>query len=349
MRRAHVLRLAAVAALTLGACGKSPQRVEASAATATGERLLLTERTVADLKPVAAMVTTKDMAEARARIGGTLVRLAVKEGDQVRKGQVVAVVTDARLALETRAYEAQAASAAAEATRARAELGRVQKLYDQGFYAKARLEQAEAAARAAQGQLDAVRAQAAAAAELVGQGDVLAPASGRVLRADAPAGSVVSPGQSVATITAGEPLLRLEIPEAQARALRVGDSVPILAEDLPGVGSDGVVEQIYPAVTAGRVVADIRVSGLDSGLVGQRVRVRVKVGERQALVIPRRFVATRYGVDFVRVADRDGTAAEVAVQVSPGPRPDEAEVLSGLGRGDTIVAPPRALAQRGTR
>ncbi|HEY0648420.1 efflux RND transporter periplasmic adaptor subunit [Phenylobacterium sp.] len=349
MRRPHALSLTAAVVLALGACGKSPQRVEAAAADAAGERLVLAERTVADLKPVAALVTTKDMAEARARIGGTLVRLAVKEGDQVRKGQVVAVVTDQRLAFETRAYEGQVAAAVAEATRAKADFARIQTLYDQGVYAEARLEQAAAAARAAQGQLDAVRAQRSAAAELVGQGDVLAPASGRVLRADAPAGSVVSPGQSVATITAGEPLLRLEIPEAQARALRVGDSVPIMVEDLPGVGAAGVIEQVYPAVTAGRVVADIRVAGLDSGLVGQRVRVRVKVGERQALVIPRRFVATRYGVDFVRVAGRDGGAADIAVQVAPGPVADEVEVLSGLGRGDVIVAPPRTLAQGGTR
>lgn len=349
MRRPHALGLAAVLVLALAACGRSPQRVEAPAVGAVGERLVLAERTVADLKPVAALVTTKDMAEARARIGGTLVRLTVKEGDEVRKGQVVAVVTDQRLALETRAYRAQAAAAAAEATRARADLGRIQTLYEKGVYAKARLEQAQAAASAAQSQLDAVRAQGAAAAELERQGEVLAPASGRVLRADAPAGSVVGPGQSVATITAGEPLLRLEIPEAQAHALKVGDSVAIVAEDLPGVAPSGLIEQVYPAVASGQVVADIRVAGLGSGLVGQRVRVLVKVGARQALMIPRRFVATRYGVDFVRVAGRDGGAADVAVQVAAGPAADEVEVLSGLGRGDVIVAPTRARTQGGTR
>jgi RND family efflux transporter MFP subunit len=285
------------------------------------------------------------MAEARARIGGTLTTLAVQEGDDVRKGQLVALVTDQRLSLETRGYDAQAAAAAAEATRARAELARISTLYEKGIYAKARLEQAQAAARSAQGLLDAARAQRAASAELASQGAVLAPTAGRVLRADSPAGSVVSPGQSVATITSGEPLLRLEIPEAQARALKVGDIVPIVASDLPGVASSGVIRQIYPAVAAGRVVADIAVSGLDTGLVGQRVRVRVKVGERTALLIPRRFVATRYGVDFVRVAGSGGQAAEVAVQLAPGLAPDQVEVLSGLTAGDTLLASGDVLAK----
>lgn len=338
MRRRSSLALLAAAGLALAACGGKPEPAHAPAPAATGERLVLSERVLDDMKPVGATVTTKDMGEARARIGGTLTRLAVKEGDYVRKGQLVALVSDPRLGLETRGYDAQAAAAGAEATRARAELARVKTLYQKGFYAKARLEEMQAAAQSADGMLDAARAQRAASAELANQGAVLAPSAGRVLRADSPAGSVVTAGQSVATITSGEALLRLEIPEAQARTLKVGAAVPIVTSDLPGVGSLGVIGQIYPSVTAGRVVADIAVPGLDTGLVGQRVRVRVKVGERKALVVPRRFVATRFGLDFVRVANGSGQAAEVAVQTAAGPTPADIEILSGLAAGDTLIA-----------
>ena len=103
-------------------------------------------------------------AEARARIGGTLVRLNVREGDFVRRGQVIGVVSDSRLGFEMRAYAAQASAAQAEAVRAQADLGRIRDLYQHGVYAKARLDQAEAAARAARGSLDAARAQTAASA-----------------------------------------------------------------------------------------------------------------------------------------------------------------------------------------
>ena len=333
-----ILAILTAAALALSACGEGRPKVEAPALAASGERLIVRQSIVPDLKPVAATVTTRDMGEARARIGGTLTRLLVREGDEVRKGQLLAVVSDQRLKFETTAYAAQVAAAEGEAARAAADLRRIRILYDKGIYAKARLDQTEAAAKAAQGALDAARAQRAASAELDAQGAILAPAAGRVLKAQVPAGSVVAQGQTVVTVTAGEPLLRLEIPEAQARALRAGQAVPIVAEDLPGIAPSGVITQIYPAVTDGRVVADIPVPGLRADLVGQRVRVQVKVGERTALVVPQRFVATRYGLDFVRVLGPKGVASDVAVQVAPGSAAGQVEVLSGLNPGDVILA-----------
>jgi RND family efflux transporter MFP subunit len=251
---------------------------------------------------------------------------------------MLGMITDQRLKLETASYAAQTAAAEAEATRARAELQRINALYEKGIYAKARLEQAEAATKAADGQVAAARAQQAASIEANAQGAILAPASGRVLRAATPAGSVVSAGQTVVVVAAGEPLLRLEIPEAQAEAVTVGAHVPILSEDLPGAAPAGIISRIYPAVSAGKVVADIRVAGLDGNLMGRRVRVQIKVGERQSFIIPKRFVATRYGVDFVRLVGPGGRTSDVIVQVTPAAAPDAVEVLSGLSSGDVILA-----------
>lgn len=327
------------AAIALAACGERPRPQAPPAPAAAGERLQVRLSQIPDIKPVAATVTTRRMGEARARIGGTLVRLNVKEGDHVKEGQVIALVADQRLNLETQGYGGQAAAAAAQATRAQADYTRIKTLYDQGIYAKARLDQAEADAKAAEGSLAAARAQQAASAELGAQGAILAPASGRVLKADVPAGSVVTAGQTVVTVTAGEPLLRIEVPEAQARALKVGDTVRIEPGDLPGAPAAGTIVQVYPAVTAGRVTADIAVAGLSADTVGQRVRVSVHLGERPALAVPRRFVSTRFGIDYVRVLDKAGRASEVAVQIAPVADAARVEVLSGLADGDMIVAP----------
>lgn len=341
------LLTASLLALTLGvaACSEKTAPPPAPPASAEGARLTLRLQPVDDLKPVAASVVTRDMAEARARIGGTLTELKVREGDEVRKGQLIGRVSDQRLTLETTAYDAQAAAAAAEAARASAELSRVQVLYDKGFYAKARLEQAQAAARAAEGMAAAARAQRAASAEMGSQGAILAPSSGRVVRADVPAGSVVAGGQSVATITSGEPLLRLELPEGQARALKVGEQAPVSADDLPGLAAYGTVVQIYPSVTGGQVTADLRVEGLRADLIGQRVRVQVKVGERDALVVPEAYAATRFGLDFVRLVGPDGAAREVAVQATPAPTKGQVEILSGAQAGDVLVAQAQGAAR----
>ncbi|MES2834946.1 MAG: efflux RND transporter periplasmic adaptor subunit [Pseudomonadota bacterium] len=333
--------LAATALLAggLSACGGEPE--VAATAPASGERLTVTEALIDAVKPASAVVASRDLGEARARIPGTLSQLNVREGDTVRQGQVIGVVTDNRVGLETAAYGAQVAAAEAEAARARADLSRIQTLFDRGIYAQARLDQALAASRAADAQVRAARAVRSASAETGAQGRILAPTSGRVLAADVPAGSVVSAGQSVATITAGPLVLRLELPEAQGRNLRVGQDVIVSSGDLPGV-SAGTIAQIYPASNAGQTTADIAVAGLGSDRVGQRVTVQVPVGQRRALVVPRRFVSTRYGIDFVRTVDRAGRVSEAPVQLGGPVADDRVEVLSGLKAGDVVLAPETA-------
>ena len=327
------------AGLLLSACGPARPVAPAAVAAPAADRLQVQLQTVADLKPVPATLTTRDMADARARISGVLVRLMVKAGDMVRQGQLIATVKDDRLAFQTGAYDAQVSAAAAQAAVARADLSRTRDLFSHGVYAQARLDQVDAQAKSANSALAAARAQRAASAEQGAQGAVLAPASGRVLTADVPAGSVVMPGQSIAKITAGPVVVRIELPEADGRALKVGDVVKLAAEDLRGAVSEGVIAQVYPDVTAGQITADVAAPGLPQDLIGQRVRAQIKIGERQALVIPRRYIATRFGVDYVRIIRTNGAASETPVQTTAGPSVDQAEILSGLRAGDVLTPP----------
>lgn len=322
--------------LALASCGGKEAADQASTTLPAGESLKLAASDIADMKAVGAEITTRDSAEALARIPGTLVSLSVREGDMVEKGQRIGTVVDARLGYETSAYGAQVAAAQAEAARARGDLARIQDLYNNKVYAKARLDQAVAMSRAADAQVAAARAQQGASASVAGQGAIVAPASGRVLRADIPAGSVVAPGMSVATITAGPPLLRLELPESLAGQVRNGAQILVAEGDLPDGSRQGRVTQVYPAVTGGRVRVDATVPGLSTQLVGRRVGVSIEVGRRSALVVPRRFVSTRYGIDQVDVVTADHRVSAVPVQVAPTTDPDRIEILSGVAAGDTL-------------
>ncbi len=334
---------ALAAALLLGACGeREPSPQPAQTAPAAG-RMTVRMQTVADLKPVPATLTSRDMAEARARIAGVLVSLTVREGDIVRQGQVIGRVKDDRLALQTVAFDAEVSAAAAEAARADADLARTRDLFTHGVYAQARLDQVEAQAKAANANLAAARAQRGASAELGAQGAILAPAAGRVLIADLPVGSVVMPGQTVAKITAGPTVVRIELPEGQARALKVGDVVQLAAEDLRGVAAQGTITQVYPSVTGGQVTADVSAPGLPQDLIGQRVRAQIKVGSRATLVVPRRYIVTRFGVDYARLVRADNTVSETPVQTTAGPTVGMVEVLSGLRAGDVLT--PSGTAQ----
>ncbi|MBI3439950.1 MAG: efflux RND transporter periplasmic adaptor subunit [Proteobacteria bacterium] len=293
-----------------------------------------------DFKTVSAVLTNRDIGDVRARIGGILQRVLVHEGDLVRRGQLLAVITDQSLSLQAQSGSANVAAAEAEAERARADQRRYQVLFDHGFLAQASLDQYVAAARAADAQLRAARAQAGALVAVSDQGGVKAPADGRVTRLPIPQGAVVLPGDVVVAISTGAPVLRIEVPESDASALTQGQHIRILGEGDELTPQTALVRQIYPAVDNGRVMADIDGSGFGPTFVGARVRVLVPTGERRAYIIPLRYITTRFGVDYVHLV-RQGSVLDVPVQ--RGARapidavPDGVEVLSGLRDGDQIV------------
>ncbi|MBK7162001.1 MAG: efflux RND transporter periplasmic adaptor subunit [Sphingomonadales bacterium] len=337
MSRRSYLPLILALTTPLAACGGGEQETAPKTeAVKGGERLLLKVTPMADMKAVGAEITTRDMAEATVRIPGILQSLTVREGDMVKKGQRIGMVVDTRLGYESAAFGAQIAAAQAEAGRAQAELERIRYLYNQNVYAKARLEQAEAAARAANAQVAAARAQQGAVSSVAGQGAIIAPASGRVLRADIPQGSAVAPGVSVATITAGEPIVRLDLPESLIGKVRVGARIALADPDMPSGSLIGQVVQVYPAIAGGRVRLDATVSGLATTSVGRRVNATVEVGQRNAIVVPRKFVSTRYGMDYVDVVAKDGALSSVPVQLAPAADSGMVEILSGVGEGDTL-------------
>ena len=332
--------------LALAACGDGDQaRAPAggmASATADGPQHVVARQPVPVWQSVSARVTSVDEARVVARIPGILEELTVLEGDRVDPGQLIGRIVDSQLAFQASAAAAQAAAARAHAAEAEADLERVRYLHANGVYAQARLDQAEAAAAAAQGAARAAAAQQDAIGAVAGQGAVRAPSAGRVLQADVPRGAPVSPGMPIAVITAGPTVLRLDLPEALAGRVKLGAQV---AAVMPG-GQQlrGQVTRLYPAVTAGQIAADAAVPGLPDDQIGRRIAARVEAGTRPALIVPAAFIVTRFGIDYVRLLGADGAVTDVPVQTAPAGNADQREVLSGIAAGDRLVAPRPAPA-----
>ncbi len=323
----------ALLSLPLAGCGSESEAPKATAP--AGPRLTLRATDTTNWQDVSAEIATVDQAQVLARIPGILTSLSVREGDMVRKGQVIGHIVDSQLGYQAGAYGAQAAAAQAQAAQAQAELDRVRFLFQNGVYAKARLEQAEAAATAAHAQTRAARAQQDAVSAVAGQGAVMAPASGRVLRADIPAGAPVAPGMAIAVITAGPTILRLDMPESLADNVQPGAQVR--ASEIGNGQTLGRVIRVYPAVTAGQVTADVELAGIDNRFIGRRVAAKVETGKRKALLVPTRFVTNRFGIDYVMLLAKDGSAGQVPVQIAPAAEPGTVEILSGAVAGDMLI------------
>lgn len=327
---AAALATALALMLPLTGCGTEEQASQTQPVP-TGPRLVAAASDTIVWQDVSAEIATVDQAQILARIPGILTTLTVREGDVVQKGQVIGQIVDNQLNYQAGAYGAQAAAAQAQAVQAQSELKRVQYLYDKGVYAKARLEQAQAAASAANAQVRAARQQQGAVYAVAGQGTVVAPTSGRILRADVPAGSPVAPGMAIAVVTSGPTIVRLEMPESLSDKVRSGSAV--LAEGL----EQGRVIRVYPAITAGKISADVEVPGIDNRLIGKRIAAKVQAGMRKAVLVPAGFVTTRYGIDTVTVLGKNGAAAQVPVQVAPSSEAGKVEILSGVTAGDTLI------------
>lgn len=343
------LAIAALAALLaiLPGCGEQPgtgQQTPASPAPQSAA-FTVTDQEVDDAKAVLATVRSKKVIEARVRTPGTVVTLSVTEGAHVDAGQVLGVVADPKLALRIKASDAQIVALESRLATAKAELDRTTELQRRGIAPQARLDQAKTAFDVAVNELAATRSERAVIERQSEEGQVLAPAVGRIIRVPVTEGSVVLPGESIATIAANEYLLRLELPERHARFMKTGDLIKVgrrgLGPDQQAV-SEGRIVQVYPEIQNGRVIADAEVTELGDYFVGERTLAWISAGKRRAVLVPRDLTFKRFGLDYVRLAAAD-RPVDVVVQLGQALAENAEgrliEVLAGVKPGDRLVRP----------
>ena len=315
--------------------------VAALAATApsfAAEPFVLAPQDVPEWKAVYGRVEARDLVPARARIGGTVVELLVSEGDEVDAGARIAIVRDDKIDFQIAAIDAQLRALEAQLGRAQSELERGRSLVERGVITAQRLEQLSTDVDVTQNQIAATQAQRSVIVQQGEEGDVLAPASGRVLGVPLTKGAVIMPGEPVATIGGGGFFLRLAIPERHSAELEEGAPIRIVTA---GEARQGRLAKIYPRIENGRVIADVEVEGLNDAFVDARVLVEVPVGMRSALLVPQAALSTRAGLDFVRVM---AGGAEVERVVVPGETimqdgKTHIEILTGLEAGDSVIVP----------
>lgn len=329
MRKLILLGLVAVAAF--------------GAASADAEVLTVASRSVTDEKAVFATVESISVVPARGRIGGTVVQLNVREGDPVTSGQAIAAIGDEKLALQMKALDAQIGALQAQSDQAQTDFDRIQGLVDRGILPRVKLDEARTALNVAENGLRARTAERAVIQQQLNEGQVLAPASGRVLKKLVAVGSVVLPGDPIAMIAQQDFKLRLRVPERHARFLKAGDKIRVDgAEFGDQTSKSGVIDLVYPQIEDGRVIADATVPGLGEYFVGDRLRVWISGGTRTAFVIPSSYVTTRFGIDYVRIRQADRTI-EAPIQrgrdLPSADLPNGLEILSGIRVGDQLVQP----------
>ncbi len=288
-----------------------------------------------------------------AQVGGNVLQLAVKAGDRVRSGQLVARVDerDAQAALAR--SDAGLAQAEAEARNARLAVERQRSLRAQGFVSQAALDQAETQSQAAQAGVLQARAGRSQAALQRSFSAITAPFDGVVLATHLEAGDLAAPGRPIATLYAPGALRAVvqvpaslvgEAREASAVMVELPDGqrvAPVQRSLLPG--TDAVSQTVewrldLPATSASlRPGQAVRVFFQAAAGAGAAAAVAVPLlpvsavlqrGELTAVYAVRdqRFVlrAVRTG------ADRGAAGIEVLAGLKPGERLAVDAVAAGL-------------------
>jgi membrane fusion protein, multidrug efflux system len=299
---------------------------------------------VTEWKSVFGQVETRNRVDARARIGGTVVKLQVTEGDRVSAGTLVAMVVDDKLDFELASIDARLKALRARQETAQTDLTRGESLAERGIITSQRLEQLQTAVDVNRGDIDSLQSQRLIVEQQIAEGAVLAPEEGVVLAVPISRGSVVTPGDSVAIIGGGGVFLRLSVPERHAGQLQEGDSIQIggLGGDISDghSGTNGRLVKLFPLIEGGRVQADVEVENLDVRFVGQRMAVRLPVGVRSVILVPQEMIVRRGGMDFVMVENAAGEVVGRAVvpgRIIAHKGAEWREILTGLNVGDKVV------------
>lgn len=359
---------------TLAACGRKADvaapgaAAPAGAASAVAQTVGVVPVVQADVPitvEASGTVTALQSVDLRAQTTSTVAQVLVKDGQSVKRGELLFRFDDRadRAALEkARAQLARDRASAADLER---QLKRARELVAQNFIAQSAVDTAQANLDAALGLLRSDEAAVQAAQVTLGYNALRAPISGR-------AGIVsVFPGSLVQASATAAPLVNIaqldpisiafSLPETQLGALldatRAG---PLAVEALAASPASAGLPRA--AAAKGRVTVVDNLVDTATGTIkvkaefdnkaqalwpGQYVRVRMTLRTlKGATVIPQVAVILRGNERFVYVVAPDDTAQLVPVQVRAGM--GEQAVVEGLQPGQQVVVDGKQNLRPGT-
>lgn len=362
MRALFVAAVFAATGLGLSACGGDSSAGQAPPTPVVTVSAPLQEEVV-DWDAFTGRFEAPERVEVRARVGGYLQGVHFRDGQMVRKGQLL-------FTLDPRPAQAALAAAQAQADLARADLARAQGLLEAQAISREEFDSRKAQAQIAEATLAARRLD-------VEFTRVTAPVSGLISQRQVDPGNVISGGASsgdvLTTIVSVSPIhFAFDASEAQLLKYqrqmeqRQGAQVQVKLQDeteYRWVGRvefvDSLVDRDTGAVRLRATIANPN-NFLKPGMFGQARMVGVDA--YQALLIPETAVVTDGVRRVAYVVDGQGQIQVKALQLGPasdglrvvrsGLAPDDRVVIGGLQRampGQAVQVQTGKIARRAER
>lgn len=301
---------------------------------------------------VVGTVRASTSAVVSSRIPGTIAVLKVREGDRVKKGQLLvqlyapeneataAVALAAIDEAERNLNEAQSRKILADKTFDRYKnLLNAQVVSHQEFDVKqSEKDIAKQGVAQAESRLKQAQSAAKASSAISDYTKIVAPISGIISIKQVDLGASVFPGQPLLTIEdEGSYQLQLSLPENMANKIKVGTNIQVSLDAVPLPFSSRISEIVPTTDPASRtfiVKINLIQKALKSGMFG---RGKIPMGTSvNGITVPKSAIIERGALTSVWTVDKENLAhlriVKTGIQQS-----DRVEILSGLSENDRII------------
>jgi membrane fusion protein, multidrug efflux system len=272
----------------------------------------------------------------RPEVPGRISAIGFKDGQVVRKGQLL-------IALDDALNEAEVAQMKAEYDLALSNLKRSEDLASRKFISSSAQDTAASNAQVAEAKLKLAQAR-------LSKMRIVAPFDGVVGIRGVSLGDYVKDGADLVNVEDVRILkVDFRLPERNLTQIKVGQGIEVVADALPGERFAGQIDAINPRIDANGRSLEIRAKLENTAgklRPGMFVRVRVIVGERtNALLVPEEAIVPQ-GAEFHVYKVVDSQARRVPVKI--GVRRDAlVEIVEGLSAGDQVVTAGMRLSRDG--
>lgn len=277
-------------------------------------------------------VSTKQNIVINAEYNGTLKEVYVKEGQAVRKGQLLAKIDDGGLSQQLAQLQVQA-------NLARTTYERQKRLWDQNIGSEIQFLDAKTSYESQEKAIAQLKDQ-------IARTTVTAPFSGTIDDVITDQGAVVAPGTALMRIVSLRNMyIEAEVPEKYLASIKKGTDVQI---DFPVLGEtvNAKVRQvgnyINPNNRSFKVEVDVP---NESGDIKPNLTAKLKVNDytsENAILIPQNIISENAnGEQYVYLAENNGskneaTAKRVIIKTGKT-QGDIVEVLDGISDGDYLI------------
>ncbi len=272
-----------------------------------------------------------------ADLPGTVVKINFESGQSVRAGDIL-------VELDTRQERAQFAAAKSDADLANINYGRQQALVKEGVLARTEFDNASAQLKSTEAKVGEIKA-------TIDKKTIRAPFSGILGLRQANLGQYLASGQAIVSLQALNPIyVNFGVPQQTTSQLKVGRTLHIISDDLPGVQFSGKVTALDSVVDPTTRNIQVQATLANPGgrlRPGTFVQVDLSLGaSQQVIALPASAISyAPYGDSVYVVTDiKDPKTGKtfrgvrqqfVKVQ---GSRGDQVGVISGISPGDEVVS-----------